>query len=295
MTEEIAGGEAPVIEPTTTAPEAVVLSPETVTEPVARDYDAEAKDMGWVPENEFRGPKERWKPAQQFVEDGENILPIVRAENKRLKAEIDKINADYATRFERLDKAAQVTIKAAKAQFDRDLAALQTKRDEAVAAGDLQAFKAADKQITDHTANAPKVEDFEEKPAQVSDEEQSKQNQAAQDKWKSENTWFGTDDLLTEAAIGISQRILLQKPNITAEENLRLTDAAMKERFPLKFGGKSGANGHAPVDGGGDPKTPARTDTLTAKLPSEALTMAKQAVKDGTYKSTEEWAKVYFS
>jgi hypothetical protein len=295
MTEEIAGGEAPVIETTTTAPEAVVLSPEVVTETPARDYDTEAKDMGWVPKEEFRGPADRWKPAQQFVEDGENILPIVRAENKRLKGEIDDIKKDYATRFERLDRAAQASLKLAKDQFDRELSSIQATRAAAVKDGDVAAFNAADKKLTDHVANAPKVEDFEEKPTQVSDEEQSKLNEAAQTKWKSENTWFGTDDLLTETAIGISQRILMQKPNISAEENLRLTDAAMKERFPLKLGGKSGANGHAPVDGGGDPKTPARTDTLTAKLPSEALTMAKQAVKDGTYKSTEEWAKVYFS
>lgn len=291
MTEEIAGGEAPAIEPTQTAPEAVVLSPETVTEPVARDYDAEAKEMGWVPENEFRGPKERWKPAQQFVEDGENILPIVRADNKKLRAQIEAMEKDYATRFERLDKAAQVTIKAARAQFEERLATLQAKRDEAVAAGDVNAFKAVDKQITEHAANAPKVEDFEEKPKAA---DAPADNDKVLATWQETNKWYGTDDTLTEAAIGISQNILRKNPGISMEENLRLTDAAMKERFPLKFGGK-GANGHAPVDGGGDPKSPPRTDTLTAKLPSEALSMAKQAVKDGTYKSTEEWAKVYFS
>lgn len=290
MSEEIVGADTPAIESTTTAPEAVVSSPEAVTEAPARDFDAEAKEMGWVPESEFRGPKERWKPAQQFVEDGENILPIVRAENKRLKAEIDKINADYATRFERLDKAAQVTIKAAKAQFDRDLAALQTKREEAVAAGDVQAFKAAEKQITDHTANAPKVEDFEEPKAAPT----ATDNDTVLATWQDTNKWYGTDDILTEAAIGISQRLLMQNPTITMAENLRRTDEELAKRFPLKFG-KSGANGHAPVDSGGDPKSPPRTGTLTAKLPSEALSMAKQAVQDGTYKSTEDWAKVYFS
>lgn len=290
MTEQIAGGEAPVIEPTQTAPEAVVLSPEAVTETPARDYDAEAKEMGWAPKEEFRGNPENWKDAQQFVEDGEKILPFVRAENKRLKGQIEALEKNYATRFERLDKAAQASIKAAKAQFDERLSALQTKRDEAVAAGDLQAFKAADKQITDHTANAPKVEDFEEKP---------KADAPANDDtvlatWQDTNKWYGTDDALTEAAIGISQRLLMQNPNITMAENLRRTDEELAKRFPLKFG-KPGANGHAPVDSGGDPKSPPRTDTLTAKLPSEALSMAKQAVKDGTYKSTEEWAKVYFS
>lgn len=291
MTEEVAGGEAPVIEPTATAPEAVVLSQDTGTQPPARDYDAEAKEMGWVPKEEFRGPPERWKPAQQFVEDGENILPIVRAENKRLKGELEEVKKDYATRFERLDRAAQASLKLAKDQFDRELAALKATREAAVKAGDVTAFNAAEKQISDHVANAPKVEDFEgpkTTDAPINDDK-------TLDDWKKANPWYETDDALTEAAIGISQMLLRKNPNITMAENLRQTEAAMRERFPLQLGGKSGANGHAPVDGGGDPKTPIRTDTLTAKLPSEALAMAKQAVKDGTYKSTEEWAKVYFS
>lgn len=298
MTDDIAGGEAPVVETThTPPPEAGFSLPEgqqpegTDTAPAARDFDAEAKEMGWVPKEEFRGNPDRWKPAQQFVEDGENILPIVRAENKRLKDKLDSVEKDYATRFERLDKAAQVTIKAAKAQFDRELAALQTQRDEAVKAGDLQAFKATEKQITDHTANAPKVEDFEEKP-KAADAPANDDTVLA--KWQDTNKWYGTDDTLTEAAIGISQRLLMQNPNITMADNLRRTDEELAKRFPLKFG-KPGANGHAPVDAGGEPKAPARTGTLTAKLPSEALSMAKQAVKDGTYKSEEEWAKVYFS
>lgn len=299
MTEQIAGGEAPVIETTPTPPiEAGFSLPEgqqaegTETAPAARDYDTEAKDMGWVPQEEFRGPKERWKPAQQFVEDGENILPIVRAENKRLKDKLESVEKDFATRFERLDKAAQASIKTAKAQFDRELTALNAKRDEAVAAGDVQTFKAIDKEIIDHTANAPKVEDFEEKPKAA---DAPADNDTVLAAWQGTNKWYGTDDALTEAAIGISQRLLMQNPNITMAENLRKTDEELTKRFPLKFGGKSGANGHAPVDAGGEPKAPARTDTLTAKLPSEALSMAKQAVKDGTYKSTEEWAKVYFS
>lgn len=285
MSEQIAGGEAPAVETIPTPPvEAGFLSTEAGGE--SRDFETEAKEMGWVPEAEFRGPKDKWKPAEQFVRDGENILPIVRAENKRLKDKLDQVEKDYATRFERLDKATQESTKALKAQHDRELASLRAQREAAVKAGDVQAFHAIDKQMSDHAASTPKVA-IEEQPSTAAD------NETALTEWQKANAWYGTDEALTEAAIGISQRILMRNPNITMKENLRQTDEEMAKRFPLRFG-KAGANGHAPVDSGGDPKAPQRADTFTSKLPAEALRQAKADVAAGIYKTTEEWAKIYF-
>ena len=45
-----------------------------------RDYEQEARANNWVPEEEWKGdpPKQGFKTAQQWVEDGEKILPIVQ-------------------------------------------------------------------------------------------------------------------------------------------------------------------------------------------------------------------------
>jgi uncharacterized membrane protein YqaE (UPF0057 family) len=36
-----------------------------------------ATKMGWTPKTEFRGDPDKWRPADEFVERGENMLPFV--------------------------------------------------------------------------------------------------------------------------------------------------------------------------------------------------------------------------
>lgn len=294
MTDTEVSGEAATVEPTTTASEAVFSSPGSGdTSPPERNYETEARDMGWVPEGEFKGDKKPLKflDAKEFVERGESVLPFVQRENKRLKDEIAKKDKDYEDRFTRLTKATEATLKKQRDDHDRQLATLATQREAALDKGDGAEVRKIEKQITDHKANAPQVEDIVEKPKADAPAD----NEAVLATWQDTNKWYGADDTLTEAAIGISQRLLLKNPNITMAENLRQTDVAMKERFPLRFGGTSGANAHAPVDSGGDPKPPEGNSKtpLFDKLPKEAKALADQAVKDGVYKTKEEWARVY--
>jgi hypothetical protein len=297
MTDTQVSGEATTVEPTTTAPEAVFSSPETgaADQSQERNYEAEARDMGWVPETEFKGDKKPLKflDAKEFVERGETVLPFVQRENKRLKDELSKRDKDFDTRIEKLTKATEATLKKQREDYDRQLSTLASQREAALDKGDGAEVRKIERQINEAKANAPQVEDLA--PAKV--EPTSDAPDAVLAKWQETNKWYGTDDTLTEAAIGISQRLLMQNPSITMEENLLRTDAALKERFPLRFGGKTGANAHAPVDSGGDPK-PSEGSSKTPlfdRLPKEAKALAEQAVKDGIYKTKEEWARVYNS
>ena len=43
------------------------------------DIEQTARDMGWRPQEEFRGEASKWVDAQTFVSSGENFLPILRA------------------------------------------------------------------------------------------------------------------------------------------------------------------------------------------------------------------------
>lgn len=301
MTDTQVSGEAATIEPTTTAPEAVFSSPETgaadqSTEAPARDYEAEAREMGWVPEAEFKGDKKpaKFLPAQEFVERGETVLPFVQRENKRLKDELSKRDKDYGERFDKLTKATETTLKKLREDHAREMTSLQTQREAAVKAGDVQTFRQIDKQISDHQANAPEPE-----AAKVDDRQTAIQAaQKTEEDWVSQNkSWYGTDDVMTGYAHYVSQGFLKENPSITMEENLRKTDEAMRAKFPMKFG-KTGANAHAPVDSGGDPKPPAnesKTPTFD-KLPAEAKAFARGAKDRGEWKGTlEEWAKAYNS
>lgn len=297
MTDTQVSGEAATIEPTDTAPEAVFSSPETgaADQPQERNYEAEARYMGWVPEAEFKGDKKpaKFLEAKEFVERGETVLPFVQRENKRLKDEIAKRDKDFEDRIGKLTKATEATLKKQREDHDRQLADLNAKRDAAVQSGDLGQFKALDRQITDHKANAPEVEDI--KPVGTTTDPIAAARTAEATWADSNKDWYGKDPVMTGFAQYHSQQIA--RADLSMEENLRLTLEAVRQQFPMKFG-KAGANAHAPVDSGGDPKAPStgsKSPTFD-KLPAEAKAFARAAKERGDWKgSLEEWAKDYNS
>src|SRR3990167_1027357 len=92
------------------------------------DYDAEAKEMGWNPE--YSGPHK--KTAQEFVEDGYKILPIV---NANLKKEREKVSTLEA-RLNETEASNRKSIEALQKHFEREterhIAEIQTKKKQAV-------------------------------------------------------------------------------------------------------------------------------------------------------------------
>lgn len=280
MPDEEASGEAAAVETIIpTAHEAVVSSQDDAP---TRDFESEARAMGWVPEAEWKGDKRpaKFLDAEAFVERGETVIPI-------LKSQLAKKDQEWADRFSKLEKMTEKTIKKQAEQHAQELAALQASREAAVEAGDVTTFRKIDKQIAAHEKATPELLAEAKAPEQA--------NEEAVAAWRKENAWYETDDDLTEAAIGISQNILRKNPNITMAENLRQTTEKMRERFPLKLGGKTGANGHAPVDGGALNGAPPRKETLFSKLPAEAQRQAKLDVANKVYANVEDWAKAYNS
>lgn len=291
MTDQIAA-EGAAVETTPTPPvEAGFSLPETQQgdQPQERDYEAEAREMGWVPEAEFKGDKKpaKFLDAKEFVERGETVLPFVQRENKRLKEQIEKSAKDHEARFEKLSRMAEKTLEAERQRHARELAALQGQRDAAVQKGDVAEFRRLDKEITDHQANAPGEV---EKPVETQEKAQE-----VQTAWQKNNDWYGKDAVMTGYANYVSQGFAQANPQITMEENLRLTDEAMRKQFPTAFKNKTDANGHAPVDSGGEPKPTGSKTPLFDKLPQEAKAQAQKDVAAGAYKTVEEWARVYNS
>ena len=81
------------------------------------DYESEAREMGWVGQEEWEGPEDKWIDARAFVEKGENVLPILRANNKRLKKDLLTRDREISTLKESME-AANKAIKALQKSHD---------------------------------------------------------------------------------------------------------------------------------------------------------------------------------
>lgn len=277
------GGEAAAVETTNdAAAQAALSSQDTASE---RDWEAEAREMGWVPEAEFKGDKrpKKFLSAEEFVERGETMIPILR---KQLKDQETK----FEERIGRMEKVHGKTVEQLQRQHQKEIESLKAERREAIKAGDADKVEKLDEQIDELKEAGPEPK--------LSGAALDKHNEKVQKDWIAANSWYETNEEMAAFALGFSQQLAGKNPDITIEDNLAQVDAAMRKKYPEHFGEKkpTGANGHAPVDSGGDfnGAPPARKDSLYAKLPKEAQTQCDKDIKAGIYKDKESWAKVYF-
>ena len=183
-----------------------------------RDYEAEAAREGWVPQEKWKGDPEKWKPAKDFVEAGENILPIVKSKLDRIEKELEhqkQSNKQFGEYFQDFKKREEK-------EKSKLIEKLEATKKQAVTDGDGEAFMQAEQEI-------------------ASLQEQNPVNQltADQQNWLSNNEWYGRDDDLTIYADGVADRLVRegyadQSPAYFAELSSRV-----KGRFPDSFGNKN--------------------------------------------------------
>lgn len=253
----------------------------------ARDYDKEAREAGWVPEAEFKGDRKpaKFLDAETFVKRGEEITPFVQKQNKQLRAEMDKKEADFAKRIERMEKATQRAFEAAEKQHKTEIERVKRDQVAAVEAGDVKEYGRLEKIKGDLEASAPKAEEKPDPAADIA---------TRQEKWRTDNPWFDDDFEMQEFAIKYSDFHGRKHPNLSFEDNMKVVEAEVKKKFPDKFG-KSG-NGHAAVDGGGNfPGTGRKQGKTGADLPAEARTAGEKFVKQGLFKDLNAYAKEYYN
>lgn len=108
----------------------------------APDYEALAREMGWRPESEYHG-KNPFVDAKTFYERGQVVLPIVQAENKALRDEIERIRSDAAQALQVAERSREREVADLKAQLE----AAKVERKEAIREADGDRFEAAESQV----------------------------------------------------------------------------------------------------------------------------------------------------
>lgn len=106
----------------------------------------EARNMGWLPQEEYKGNPDKWVAAEEYVERGKAIMPILLANNKRLQNDLltsrNKIGT-LESQIEDLRKATEALQERASVSNKQDVAAakaaLMTRLEKARDDNDLDA------------------------------------------------------------------------------------------------------------------------------------------------------------
>jgi hypothetical protein len=264
------------------------------------EVETRARAMGWRPQDEFNGDPSKWRSAEEFVQRGENDLPVLRENLRRMTSQV----TDLQSRLSRQDQDHKATVQRIEKMSDT---ALQRQRDQlessyanamrtAAANGDIEQYQRLE------NGKAAAITEFDQQVSEVRAPVKTQPEPPAQnpdykskvDAWTQRNPWFNTDPEMFHAATAHSKFLAQMNPGITLDDNLSQTETYMRKRYADKF--SSGGGGPAPVEGGRSraPLSSARGKGWN-ELPADAQAQGRKFIRDGLFKDEADYAKEYHS
>lgn len=235
------------------------------TEP-ERDIVAEAKNLGWHDPNDddYRGDKEKALSAEDFIKKGEDELPLLRANVKKLQkqAEEDKVSRDEFRSY--MEGETERKLKLQEAEFDRRLR-------EAAKDGDVEAIDQVIKERNEAV------------PAPVANNVEAM--------FKSRNDWYGDDIEKTLYAQEVSKIVLSQGSNQRQEDVFTKIEDAVNKKFA-----RSTPRNIAPQAVEGGRKRPVGgKDKTYAAMPQESRAACDRVTKMYPSVKKEAFVKNYWA
>lgn len=240
--------------------ESVIDAEGATEESGAAAVESEAIKMGWSPKDQFKGDPSKWRPADEFVERGKNLLPILQATSKRQAREIDELKQS-------VKQFAEFSSRAEARGREQAMAALKAQRAEAIAAGDGATFDKAD-------------EALEELKSQAAASRQAKAPEVSPDyaAWERNNAWVKTDSTMLAYAEAHGEYLQRTRKDLTYPELLEQVSIAVKKEFPEKF--ENPRRAAAPAVESGAPAARKGGKTF-ADMPAEARAACERMARNG--------------
>lgn len=264
------------------------------------ESETRARTMGWLPLDKFEGPKERWVDADTYLRRGEEFLPILKANNRKLADQVSALEQENLTTKQQLKAASEAIdeLKKFRSTLNKEKA-IEQKRDitaaivKARADGDVDAEVSLTEKLGDVSAAIKEAD----KPAPTTTPPTATQPELtpAAKEWMAANPWFSQDQRKTGLAMGLANEWKASGKPLGTKEFFDHVDvelgkifdpnASRRERPPKVEGGGGGSS-----DGGGG-----RT---FADLPAEAQAACNKSAarlvgKDRAYKTLADWRKAY--
>lgn len=259
---------------------------EPETEPEAPDnapqvdpeIEERARRMGWAPQDEFKGDPKRWVDAETFVQRGEEIMPILKANLRQFErdnAELKKTLSDLTDHLQRADARA----------YQRALKDIKDQQRKAAESGDVETYDRLEREAQGVLKEAAQER---RQPRQEGGQDVHPDALA----WREENPWFTRDEEMATFAAAQHELLLQTKPGLTMKENLAEVTRAVKKAYPEKFTNPR-RNTTQAVEGNPGTRRGGNGKSYDA-LPPDAKAACDRLVKQGVLKR-EDYVKDYFS
>jgi hypothetical protein len=191
-------------------------------------YSKEAKDKLIRMKRVWNDERRRADSAERERQEALDAANRLLAENRKFKELVTK---NQQERHTAVTQSTELKLSAAKKAYK-----------EAYDAGDSDALADAQQAITQATLELENAKNFTPAPLQEEKFEVQTQQQYQQpptdaklNNWQRQNPWFGQDEEMTAAALGLHEKLKRQGAVIGSDEYYATLDQTMRKRFPENF------------------------------------------------------------
>jgi|TARA_A100001391_G_scaffold74328_2_gene48100 predicted phage tail protein len=216
----------------------------------------------------------RMREAERQREEAVKLAKQMAEQNAQLQTKLQSSDStlvnEYATRVESQKEQARKALKEAQELGDAEAIALAT---EAVAKTSLE------------EQNAQRLKQRQQRPAAQQPQQGAQQPQQQNlqpapvdpraEEWAEENPWFGENEGMTYAAMGIHQKLLGEGVPPNTKHYYQRVDSEMRELFPQQFADET-KNVKSPVAGASRGVGSAKKGSRSVKLTPSQIAIAKR-------------------
>jgi len=246
------------------------------------NVEERARNMGWLDKEEFEkvgGNPDQWRPADEFLERGENIMPILKERLTKLEDSLSAKSSQLEKVTNSLTKFAEFHKGTYKRAYEKAKRDIQIVMQQAREDGDFEAYEAA---VNEKTR-------LENEEKQISGEQSTDVVPEFYDFQKA-NPWYGKDLAMTVFIDAIGGDIAKRVSN-DVEFYAELEKAARQE-FPHKF---TRVTANAVEGGGGSSDGGSNNKKTWRDLPKEAQEAYIREFSSIPNFTKEQYAKDFFS
>lgn len=201
----------------TNTPEPVVenqLAQNDVT-PAVDSYEAQAREQGWKPKEEYEGDPEKWRSSKEFVERGE------------LFSKIDSMGKELKETRKALKMLQEHNAKIKETEYKRAVDELKTLQKKHLEEGNSDGYLETTELLTDLKA--------EQKAREVVNQNAPAPVDPRFTEWVATNKWYSASPEMRQYADVVGIGYAQQNPNLDPEEVLQYVTAQVKARYRDKF------------------------------------------------------------
>lgn len=226
------------------------------------------------------GVKERFKQMKKVWHDERRAKESAQREQQQAVEMAKKAMEENKKLQEEAKKGREVYLNTAKKSVEYETEMAKRAYKDAYESGDTDSIVDAQTKLSDANFRRQQIENYQPPRQEEKNSVNSTSTEAVKPQldsktmaWQERNTWYGSDEEMTAAALGFHQKLIRQKGDayVGSDNYWSDVDNTMRRRFPEYFGEDNS------TDGGGKPVR-AENKPATVVAPASRSTSSKRIV-----------------